>query len=983
MPVYFYKPETAINRAQQFLEVNKDDAALETLLEVLRSKKHRSEVQKLKEVIKETLTLCIKLQQSTTVKDSLYQFRNITSNVEPSAFNGAVEHFLNESEECAKKARAESQQAVLDTVEDLDQLMTPESLLLSTVSGEDTQSRTDRALLTPWLKFLWESYRNILDLVRNNKTFEDLYRDIARRTFEFCLEYRRHTEFRKLCEMFRSHLLAIQRAQPPVKDSYYISLTNPDSVICLVDIRFAQMHAAVRLDLWQEAFKAIEEVHNLFLLTSKHVKPKVWNQYYEKQAQVYWMANNRLFHAAALQRLLVLQKDQKKNMTQEEIQRLSSQVLLSTLAVPITPVQNDFGRFLEKDDIAREKVRKLTSLLRLPSPPTRNSLLQDLIRYGILQFVPPNLKQLYQCLEVDFDPLQMCGKVLPILDELPLPAEEPCDGEQDPHVDLTQADKPYNPPLGQYKEALKDVLLVRLIKQVAQVYKSISFARLQELAPFASAETLEKMVVRAARRNNLQVRVDHLSHCLHFGVDLSMNIKEDVPEGPWVQSMPAETVHMQLCMFSQALQQAASLLFAEEASAKLDKERQKVRKMYLKSADEDHRTLLARRKTIEERKEFLESREKAKKRREEEEMKSREQREREAEEERLEREKKERETLQVQRERDEMIRKSKIERLENLTKYSKTARADFAPEDIDNLSADELLNRQLKRLEKERQEKINQQKKQEKKIDYFERAKRLEEIPMLKKEYEVQKETDQQFFEEQEEERISTAIAERKTGVENKKRLDMMSADYGNFMEVLKNRRLEQLEEKMASFEEKLAVMRSEKLEERRKQRIAQRKAEYIEELQEKKKREEERKAEEERIKREEQKRRQEEEMAKLEEVRKKQMEREREIEEKQRKRDQEIADRYRAPESAGEERYLPSGGRRLDKERDTWRDVDQPPDSRRDDDNWGRKDDRDQDRGDPWRRRDDRDRDVWRRRDDRDNRDRGGDAWKRRDDRD
>ena len=45
-----------------------------------------------------------------------------------------------------------------------------------------------------------------------------------------------------------------------------------------------------------------------------------------------------------------------------------------------------------------------------------------------------------------------------------------------------------------------------------------------------------------------------------------MNIKEDVPEGPWVQSMPAETVHMQLCMFSQALQQAASLLFAEEAS---------------------------------------------------------------------------------------------------------------------------------------------------------------------------------------------------------------------------------------------------------------------------------------------------------------------------------------------------------------------------------------------------------------------------------
>ena len=63
--------------------------------------------------------------------------------------------------------------------------------------------------------------------------------------------------------------------------------------------------------------------------------------------------------------------------------RLSSQVLLSTLAVPITPVQSDFGRFLDKDDIAREKIRKLTSLLRLPSPPTRNSLLQDLVGVSV------------------------------------------------------------------------------------------------------------------------------------------------------------------------------------------------------------------------------------------------------------------------------------------------------------------------------------------------------------------------------------------------------------------------------------------------------------------------------------------------------------------------------------------------------------------------------------------------------------------------
>jgi len=56
----------------------------------------------------------------------------------------------------------------------------PTSLLLNTVSDEDTQARTDRVMLTPWVKFLWESYRNILELTKNNQTFEKLYTEVAK-----------------------------------------------------------------------------------------------------------------------------------------------------------------------------------------------------------------------------------------------------------------------------------------------------------------------------------------------------------------------------------------------------------------------------------------------------------------------------------------------------------------------------------------------------------------------------------------------------------------------------------------------------------------------------------------------------------------------------------------------------------------------------------------------------------------------------------
>ena len=74
------------------------------------------------------------------------------------------------------------------------------SLLLAAVTAEDAQDRSDRAILTPWVKFLWESYRQCLDLLRNNNRVERLYHDIAKQAFDFCLKYTRKTEFRKLCD---------------------------------------------------------------------------------------------------------------------------------------------------------------------------------------------------------------------------------------------------------------------------------------------------------------------------------------------------------------------------------------------------------------------------------------------------------------------------------------------------------------------------------------------------------------------------------------------------------------------------------------------------------------------------------------------------------------------------------------------------------------------------------------------------------------
>lgn len=57
------------------------------------------------------------------------------------------------AEERTEAARQQSTQAVIDT-DDLDNLATPESILLSAVSGEDAQDRSDRTILTPWVCWL-------------------------------------------------------------------------------------------------------------------------------------------------------------------------------------------------------------------------------------------------------------------------------------------------------------------------------------------------------------------------------------------------------------------------------------------------------------------------------------------------------------------------------------------------------------------------------------------------------------------------------------------------------------------------------------------------------------------------------------------------------------------------------------------------------------------------------------------------------------
>uniref|UniRef100_W5MU27 Eukaryotic translation initiation factor 3 subunit A n=1 Tax=Lepisosteus oculatus TaxID=7918 RepID=W5MU27_LEPOC len=896
MPAYFQRPENALKRANEFLEVGKKQPALDVLYDVIKSKKHRT-WQKIHEpIMLKYLELCVDLRKSHLAKEGLYQYKNICQQVNIKSLEDVVRAYLKLAEEKTETAKEESQQMVLD-IEDLDNIQTPESVLLSAVSGEDTQDRTDRLLLTPWVKFLWESYRQCLDLLRNNSKVERLYHDIAQQAFKFCLQYTRKAEFRKLCDNLRMHLGQIQRHH---NQSTAINLNNPESQSMHLETRLVQLDSAISMELWQEAFKAVEDIHGLFALSKKPPKPQLMANYYNKVSTVFWKSGNALFHACTLHRLYHLSREMRKNLTQEEMQRMSTRVLLATLSIPITPERTDIARLLDMDGIIVDKHRRLATLLGLQAPPTRQGLINDMVRFNLLQYVVPDVKELYNWLEVDFHPLKLCGRVTKLLNWV-----------------RDQAEK--EPDLQHYVPHLQNNTILRLLQQVAQIYQSIEFSRLASLVPFVDAFQLERSIVDAARHCDLQVRIDHTSRTLSFGSDLNYSTKEDSPVGPFLQNMPSEQIRNQLTAMSSALAKAIDIVKPPSILQEREEQNQQAIAAYLKNARKEHQRILARRQTIEERKERLES---LNIQREKEELEQREaelQKVRKAEEERLRQEAKEREKERIMQEHQEIKIKTLRERLEQIKKTELGAKAfkDIDIEDLEELDTDFIMAKQVEQLEKEKKELHERLKNQEKKIDYFERAKRLEEIPLIKKAYEEQRIKDMELWELQEEERINNMKVEREKALEHKQRMSRMMEDQEYFVSKITAARRSVYEEKLKQFQERLVEERKKRLEERKKQRKEDRRNTYYREKEEeaqriheeqlKKEREEQERIE--REQREEEEREYQERLRKLEEQERKQRARQQEIEERERRKEEE----RRMPEEKGMKRWA-------DKDEGGWR---------------------------------------------------------------
>uniref|UniRef100_A0A2M3ZZ21 Eukaryotic translation initiation factor 3 subunit A n=1 Tax=Anopheles triannulatus TaxID=58253 RepID=A0A2M3ZZ21_9DIPT len=834
MSRYVQRPENALKRANEFIDVGKKARALDTLQEVFRAKKWNYNWSEsiIEPIMFKYLELCVELKKSHIAKEGLFQYRNMFQLVNVGSLENVIRGYLKMAEERTEQAQQQSSQAIVD-IDDLDNLATPESILMSAVCGEDAQDRSDRTILLPWVKFLWESYCQCLELLKVNSHCETLYHDIARMAFQFCLKYSRKMEFRKLCEKLRKHLEDICKVSSQTAN---VSISKPETQQLNLETRLHQLDSAIQMELWLEAYKAIEDIHGLMALSKKTPLPKTMAMYYQKLAMVFWKAGNQLFHAAALLKLFQLSRDMKKNVTAEEIQRMTTHVLIATLAIPLPSAHPEFDRFIETDKSPMEKAQRLAFLLGLQQSPSRALLLKELIRLNVLQLAAPQFRNLYTLLEVEFDPLNLCNHVQSTIDEI-------------------EADE--KSPYLQYVQALKDVTLVRLVRQISQVYQTIEFSRLLELAKFADYHHLERILVDCVRHNDMQITIDHRNGCVHFGTDLSESQREDHPDGPTLQSMPSEQIRSQLVNMSVVLHRAIATINPNRKKVDRERLRTQMVQQYLENMEKEHQRTLQRQKKIEDRKEYIErvnlEREEEVQRLQEEQARAHKL----AEQRRLELENEERERKRHENEM-QMIKerniKDKIDQIKQTATGQKLLKK-MDEEEIRKMNAEEIAAREAEERVKERKAHDTSLKTQEKKIDYFERAKRLEEIPLIEKYLQERSVQDKEFWEKQEAARIEAAIAERKTAEACQERLKRMLPDRDIYWQQLKNERGNQFAEKLKQFNVALEEERKRRLADRVIKRREERRQKWLKEKEEERRRIEEeqrkKKEEEDRIERE------------------------------------------------------------------------------------------------------------------------------------
>jgi len=265
--VQFQKPENALKRARELIAINQKDDALVIIIAALTNKKFTKGMVwtvVMEDIMLLLLDLCLELDDLKTSRDGLIAYRSMTQTANIASLTKVVVHFrqLGEQRVAASMKSVEENQ-VVEIAADLDQLDAPNMAYkkaLQPKSVRDQEARERRVVES--VKFLWEVYKQILDVFKTNGKTEELYNETARKALDFCHKHGRSSELKKLCDMLRNNYINLFK-KADNKGLYPPHAINPSSketVEMTLQTRAVQLQVAADMELWRECFNTAEDI---------------------------------------------------------------------------------------------------------------------------------------------------------------------------------------------------------------------------------------------------------------------------------------------------------------------------------------------------------------------------------------------------------------------------------------------------------------------------------------------------------------------------------------------------------------------------------------------------------------------------------------------------------------------------------------------------------------------------------------------------
>ena len=741
--------------------------------------------------------LCVELKKGRLCKDGLMQYRNACLLVNVQSLEEVVTRYLRLATERAEKAQEEFG-STLDSGVDLDAAFTPEALLMKAYQTDAENEATEKETVTPWFKFLWDTYRNLLDILRNNNKLEALYAKVVKDAFKFCLKHKRTTEFRRVCDLLRTHLNNMIKYKD-MRDRPDLML--PETQSLYMEVRFEQLKAATTLEMWQEAFRSVEDIHGLMLMLRRSPKPQMMALYFAKLTEIFWIGKNYLHAAYAWMKLYTVSKMYNRSLTPEDERALASGVVLATMCITPYKEKSVFGEVDSDQQMDRDS--RMASLLGYHGTRggadafSRESLVGDIKRSGLLSKVDDDVKRLYALMEQSFAPLDLCKRADVLFNTL-----------QGTTIEVSEASPVSSFNFNSFLPRLRSLGIVRMVHQQSKVFETMKIDSLKSSVPFMPYHEVERILVQAIRSEYISVKIDHETGSLNFVGD----------------RLETGFVKTHLSRAARLLQEGMSKLApktpADAGARALGAE--------LRAAIEaEHKRALSRKVVIERRKEEAE-RAAAEQEKEEEEKRATAQRQHEENEaKRLEQEARAREEARI---RAEMEEKEKQEALELLAEQAKRAGKKAPTTVAEGVVLDKraIMQDAIQEQIKARQEQERKLNALAKRMDHLERAKREESIPLIEKSYNERSVDDEKYHAEQQVAMAAKHRAKWETESAEKQRLMRMDGPRAEFARGIMLRRAEEF----AAMEEE----RARKLEQMKKhkeaERLLQAKKDYIKRLQ-------------------------------------------------------------------------------------------------------------------------------------------------------